>query len=193
MIDPDSVNNYCDDVLHLLSTQQDDDEEDIGITEIALDDPLFYLTPERSCRGRFEDCVSWELDDLTVKSIFAGSATVRPSCKQKMELNREPVTDPPKAEPSIDKTTNPPGISRIGSMPLEEISRRVFAQPSRGFTPKVSTTSKSNNGTVGVTEISTKCDDSIVGGNKTEGSNFRTAKDELQIQNIKVTCVDSVF
>ncbi|XP_065074647.1 fidgetin-like protein 1 [Ochlerotatus camptorhynchus] len=187
VIDPDSVNNYCDEVMQLLVTQQDEDaEEDVEITEIALDDPLFYLTRERSCRGRFEDCTSWELNDPTVKSIFADSDNVlRPSCKQKMETNREAVTNPVKFEPCKESPTNLLGNNRVGSVALEEISRRVFAPPSRGFTPKVPTTSKSYNCTDSVTETARRCDNSIAEGNKPEGSNFRTAKDELQIQNIK--------
>lgn len=174
MIDPDSVNNYCDEVMQLLATQQDDDEDDVGITDIALDDPLLYLTRERSCRGQFEDCTSWELDDPTVKCIFAGSDNVqRPSGMQKMETNREALVDPCKEKP-----TNLPGIKRVGSVALEEISRRVFAPPSKGFTPKVPTMANSNNVTGPVTDIARE--------NKADGSNFRTAKDELQIQNIKV-------
>uniref|UniRef100_A0A182TB16 AAA+ ATPase domain-containing protein n=1 Tax=Anopheles maculatus TaxID=74869 RepID=A0A182TB16_9DIPT len=54
MIDPEGINNYCDDVIELLNTQAADFcDDDYEITETGLDDPLSYLANEdRDCHGR---------------------------------------------------------------------------------------------------------------------------------------------
>lgn len=68
-MDTDTVNNYCDSVAELL---QNEDEEEPGITESMLGDPLSYLSNDRRrlCQGTFEDCTSWEPSASDLQAVF---------------------------------------------------------------------------------------------------------------------------
>ncbi|XP_062551201.1 fidgetin-like protein 1 isoform X2 [Armigeres subalbatus] len=192
VIDPDSVNNYCDEVMQLLATQPDDaDADDSVITETALDNPLTYLTTERLCRGRYEECASWELNDELVESVFDGNIPYK-SCtisddvpgmngtsEQEIRTGRVLNLHEESVKSSSKKPTHLRGIERSESVALEEISKRVFATSTRSFfSAKVATAT-----------VAASSDSRKHGGtkeeHKTEESDFRTAKDELQIQNIK--------
>ncbi|XP_055544067.1 fidgetin-like protein 1 isoform X2 [Wyeomyia smithii] len=160
VIDPDSVNNYCEDVIALLETRNNSDEQDDnnGLPGIGLGDPLNYLTDKRSCRGRFEDCSSWELS---------------------LKNN---VNDEPKCSYTAKSSSHLPGISKLKSVAVEEISRRVFAPTTSSFTPKIPSARIETTGVSNNNEMSSECSEK---GQNINGNSFRTAKDELQIQNIK--------
>uniref|UniRef100_A0A1Q3F4J7 Putative aaa+-type atpase n=1 Tax=Culex tarsalis TaxID=7177 RepID=A0A1Q3F4J7_CULTA len=166
VMDTDSVNNYCDDVTELL---QHDDEEP-GITESLLGDPLSYLS-RRPCQGSFEDCTSWEPTAADLQVAF-----------QQVTQNVATVPREVAAEVVPVKTAVPrPALSAV-----EEISRRVFGPQPSIFAPKVPIKAKP----VPVDVPAPKCVPTAVAEpSKDEcspaGTGFRTAKDELQIQNVK--------
>lgn len=189
MIDPDSVNNYCDEVMQLLTTTGQSDEVDeiegSEISAIALDDPLSYLTAERFCKGRFEDCSSWELNDVMVESLFesdpkAGRQSHGDERDISFRTNATSVIQPK------ENITTLSGIERMEPTVLEEISKRVFAPPTRSFfAPKVPTNSANSARSPVATTSSSRSTADANAERKTDENNFRTAKDELQIQNIK--------
>ncbi|XP_058446602.1 fidgetin-like protein 1 [Malaya genurostris] len=155
VIDPDSVNNYCDEVLNLLETQTECDEKDEKvIEEIALGDPLSYLTEKRHCKGCFEDCVTWQLDDNLTKSVF----------KQKT-LTNENASNINHVSASLN-SNELLNMGKIKSRTVQELSRRIFDQKKSESLDNVPKEEERN------------CNDAAT-------SSFRTAKDELQIQNLK--------
>ncbi|XP_058819248.1 fidgetin-like protein 1 isoform X2 [Topomyia yanbarensis] len=134
------------------------------VEEIALGDPMSYLSG-RFCKGRFEDCNTWEIDDRLASNVFKKEAildshgsTINPSNKQ----------------------VNLPNVTKINSKPVQDISRQIFAPvrfASVSKTPSAPSTSKS------YSPVSSKEEDSNT--NNLAISSFRTAKDELKIQNVK--------
>ncbi|EAT38889.1 AAEL009254-PA [Aedes aegypti] len=201
LIDPDSVNNYCDEVMQLLAADQDEaDDEDPGISETALGDAVSYLTAERLCKGQFEDCASWELDDVAIQSLFESNAKhegyeivnvnddhmFRESEKRVAEPDGGFKTNTMSTKTPKENITSLPGIKRMDTVNLEDISKRVFAPPTRSFfTPKVPTCSSNSSRSPADSAFNSRNNDNANEQPKTDENNFRTAKDELQIQNIK--------
>uniref|UniRef100_A0A182Q7N0 AAA+ ATPase domain-containing protein n=1 Tax=Anopheles farauti TaxID=69004 RepID=A0A182Q7N0_9DIPT len=169
MINPEGVNNYCDDVMKLLSAQPPEVADDeYELTETALDDPVSYLpTADFVCRGRYENCSASEISSDVLTKILT-----KPG--KKNDENR----------PFVSKETNKPstGSGHPSFSALEDISRRVF--PSAGnsaFTPKVPATIPAPKHTPAAVSLA----EPTVKPAGHDGGAFRTAKDELQIQNIK--------
>lgn len=164
VMDTESVNNYCNDVTELF---QDDESVEPGITESMLGDPLSYLSDApRPCRGRFEDCKSWEPSEDDLRSVFERVST-------NSVVTPEVIAEPVK-----------PVVPRPALSAVEEISRRVFAPQPSIFAPKVPIKAKPVEVPVApvvepVVPVVEPAKESIV------GNSFRTAKDELQIQNVK--------
>ncbi|XP_053695183.1 fidgetin-like protein 1 [Sabethes cyaneus] len=178
MIDPDAVNNYCEDVIALLETGLDRDRQDdnTGLPEIALGNPLSYLTDKRECQGKFEDCTSWELSDEIVKKVFKHVE------RKDSTLKKSNAYEPPKPSVTAEGSSKLPGISRLKSDAVKEISRRVFASNTSAFTPKLFSAKTDKFDDLKSTEVpgeSSDCRQNI------NVNSFRTAKDELQMQNIK--------
>ncbi|XP_049279266.1 fidgetin-like protein 1 [Anopheles funestus] len=178
IIDPEGVNNYCDDVIELLNTQGpelfDDDDE---LTDIALDDPLSYLTSEdNDCHGQYENCSKDELSTTILAKILN---------------NCERSGDP---RQSADNRENSKLTSSANGSPnifsdSEDISRPPFTKNANPtFTPKIAVSKASSK--LGSTLASTA--DNVPkppvhrdGENGGFSGAFRTAKDELHIQNLK--------
>ncbi|EDS39646.1 fidgetin [Culex quinquefasciatus] len=166
VMDTDTVNNYCDSVAELL---QNEDEEEPGITESMLGDPLSYLTgpgdQRRLCQGTFEDCTSWEPSASDLQAVFQ-------RVTQDVVV-KEVVPEVVPAKAVVPKAT----LSAV-----EEISRRVFGPKPSIFAPKVPIMAKP----VPVEVAPPKVAPNEPGKESSAAaSSFRTAKDELQIQNVK--------
>ncbi|XP_035795790.1 fidgetin-like protein 1 [Anopheles albimanus] len=175
MINPEGVNNYCDDVIELLNKQPPevlDDDSDITLT--ALGDPLSYVR-KASCHGQYENCRFDEISSDTLLHI--------------MTPNNEPVVSPSRDTPkNLGTVSHREKSDAAASAPvsktqvsIEDISSSVFGGTSSTnlvFTPKVS-----------VSKPETKPAPSTVAppeqSKASAGCGFRTAKDELQIQNMK--------
>ncbi|KFB46202.1 hypothetical protein ZHAS_00014206 [Anopheles sinensis] len=174
MIDPDGVNNYCEDVIELLNTQPPDTaDDDYELTESALGDPLSYLSKDvGSCRGQFENCSADEISIETLSSIFPKKSAPQ---IPKVESQRKPQT-------ADTFTGNGNNYSAI-----EEISRRVFPSTSSAFTPKapVSKPASKPPSDMYSNNVPSAQGSSATSATSSYQSSFRTAKDELQIQNLK--------
>uniref|UniRef100_A0A182W7M9 AAA+ ATPase domain-containing protein n=1 Tax=Anopheles minimus TaxID=112268 RepID=A0A182W7M9_9DIPT len=172
MIDPEGVNNYCDDVTELLNTQAPEFfDDDYELTEILLDDPLSYLENEgNDCHGQYENCSKDELSTTTL-------ATILNSCERSEDPRSADSREGSKVHPSVNSYSE-----------TEVIPRQVFsASANPTFTPKIpisKTATKTGPTTVSKTENKSK--PAHNDGNDGSGSGaFRTAKDELHIQNMK--------
>ncbi|XP_050077370.1 fidgetin-like protein 1 [Anopheles maculipalpis] len=167
MIDPEGVNNYCDDVIELLNTHAVEfSDDDFEITEPALDDPLSYLANEE-CQGEYENCSKNELSSSTLAAIV--SNTLRIENQQSVEsrvTNKLPSTSNNSAEDVSRPVTTSSGI------PV--------------FTPKIPI-SKATSSKLPISSADTakSTASSLESGAAGNGGAFRTAKDELIIQNIK--------
>ncbi|XP_050089665.1 fidgetin-like protein 1 [Anopheles aquasalis] len=187
MINPEGVNNYCDDVIELLNKQPSeivDDDSDLTIT--ALGDPLSYVR-KPSCHGRYENCRFDEISSATLSHIIATPSTGPPKLapvSRDAPKNRD-ETVPQKHS---NDTATGPSMPPVGKpqVSIEDISRRVFGGTSSStsnsvFTPKVPV-SKPESKLAANAVVPPEPSIGKTGGGE---SGFRTAKDELQIQNVK--------
>uniref|UniRef100_A0A182NTE9 AAA+ ATPase domain-containing protein n=1 Tax=Anopheles dirus TaxID=7168 RepID=A0A182NTE9_9DIPT len=169
MINPEGVNNYCDDVMELLNAQPPEVADDeYELTETALDDPVSYIPSEDIvCRGRYENCSADEINSSTLAKILT-----KPGKKR----------DEHQAFDSREASKPSSGNGNANYSAIENISRRVFAPGGNPtFTPKVPVSKpapKHTPAVVSLPEHTAKAADHA-------GGAFRTAKDELQIQNMK--------
>ncbi|XP_035916195.1 fidgetin-like protein 1 isoform X2 [Anopheles stephensi] len=165
MIDPDGVNNYCDDVIELLNAQAAEfSDDDYEITDTALDDPHSYLASEdHDCHGKYENCSANEISPSTLAAIVSNS--LRTEDQRSVERGER------------DKHAS--NASRTG----EDISRPVTTSTASipSFTPKMPVSKAPP-----LKPPSTTLADMAKPASSHEsGGAFRTANDELVIQNMK--------
>uniref|UniRef100_A0A182IZ07 AAA+ ATPase domain-containing protein n=1 Tax=Anopheles atroparvus TaxID=41427 RepID=A0A182IZ07_ANOAO len=183
MIDPEGVNNYCDDVMELLNRLPPETaDDDYELTETALDDPLSYLrNAESGCQGQFENCSADEISIETLTKIFTKKKE-----SNTMQTSRRTIDEVPKFEAQKKPQTINSSVGNGSNYSaIEEISRRVFPTSSSTFIPKAPVSkpvSKPVSDTYGSNVSS--AEDSP-GSSSIQQGGFRTAKDELQIQNLK--------
>ncbi|XP_052894762.1 fidgetin-like protein 1 [Anopheles moucheti] len=171
MIDPEGVNNYCDDVIELLNSQAPEFDDDYEITDTTLDDPLSYLTNEdKDCHGQYENCSTNELTTATLATI----------------LNHSERSEDPRSVASREGSKI---SSAVNSFPATEgTSRQVFASSGNlTFTPKISISKPPPKFVPTLPSVSdNKAKPAHHDSDDGSGSGaFRTAKDELHIQNMK--------
>lgn len=168
--------------MDLLASRLEDEEDDAGIRESLLDDPLTYLSEERTCQGQFEDCVSWEPDQSILDVLFRSSKDASELSKIPLKHEQVNIQSSKTIQPSLS------GVSRIDSTPIEQISRRVFAPTIPSFVPKLAISKEIASNTLkNPSELKCSSNEQIVDkDNSDSSSSFRTARDELHIQNIKV-------
>ncbi|KAL1380119.1 hypothetical protein pipiens_003629 [Culex pipiens pipiens] len=144
VMDTDTVNNYCDSVAELL---QNEDEEEPGITESMLGDPLSYF---------------WEPSASDLQAVF-----------QRVTQNVVVAPEVVPVKAVMPKAT----LSAV-----EEISRRVFGPKPSIFAPKVPIMAKPVPVEVAPPKVAPNEPSKE---SSAAATSFRTAKDELQIQNVK--------
>ncbi|ETN61295.1 aaa atpase [Anopheles darlingi] len=175
MINPEGVNNYCDDVIELLNKQPSEImDDDSDLTTTALGDPLSYVR-RPSCHGRYENCRYDEISSDTLSQIMTPSNDEPPNVPPSHDAKKNHETVP-RPVPQKETVAAPPVAK--AQVSIEDISRRVFGGTTSSsnsvFTPKVPV-SKPEPKAVAPPEPSKAGSE----------SGFRTAKDELQIQNMK--------
>ncbi|XP_055594128.1 fidgetin-like protein 1 [Uranotaenia lowii] len=185
VIDPDSVNNYCDEIMNLLATgpEELDEEDETDIKESFLGDPAEYIS-SRSCQGQFEGCRSWEPSESPLKIPFLDKS------KPMTEMMISKIVKPSNSlfQP---KSNSVPGITQLesASNSIEEISKRVFSPTPSTFASKLPPISKAlrpQQETYSEPQSTSKPTNQTPNDpQESSNSSFRTAKDELQIQNIK--------
>uniref|UniRef100_A0A8W7PFT4 Fidgetin-like protein 1 n=1 Tax=Anopheles coluzzii TaxID=1518534 RepID=A0A8W7PFT4_ANOCL len=178
MTNPDGVNNYCDDVLELLNTQPSEvADDDFEITDTALDDPVSYLpSKDCACYGSYENCCEDELSPTKLASILHKSKQCEEQHQQRIDNrvdNRETKQQPAAAAAATSYTV------------IEDISRRVFANGGNpAFIPKLPVTKPASKPPPAV-PVPDHQEPKSVNHEGCSGGAFRTAKDELHIQNMK--------
>uniref|UniRef100_A0A182MF44 AAA+ ATPase domain-containing protein n=1 Tax=Anopheles culicifacies TaxID=139723 RepID=A0A182MF44_9DIPT len=172
MINPEGVNNYCDEVTELLNAQAPEFfDDDYEITETMLDDPLYYLEIDSNdCHGQYENCSKDELSPASLAMILNSS-----------HRSEDPRTADSREGSKVQSSAN-------SYSEAEPIPRQAFsANGNPTFTPKVPSSKAVTKFVPAPVSISeNKAKPTHNEGNDGSGSGaFRTAKDELHIQNMK--------
>ncbi|XP_058058133.1 fidgetin-like protein 1 [Anopheles bellator] len=179
MINPEGVNNYCDDVCEMINRQP---LEIAGLdyerSETALDDPLSYIR-KTECRGQYENCC---FDEISIDSL-SGMMVGKPLRDPNADFDSLPFPMPQQKCRSTGAPSANGWSDGKAQVSIEDISRRVFASGTSTFTPKVPVARPE------IRNAPSKpvppSEPVISHAKGAEEGGFRTAHDEFRIQNIK--------